>query len=99
MVAIPTGIISAGFVEQYSKKAAEQSKFNDIEELGEILVTPESELCGKTIEEVQQTFDMRILVVLRGDMTVLAAANLKICKGDILVAASEHMLKSKSATY
>ena len=99
VVAIPTGIISAGFVEQYSKKAAEQSKFNDIEELGEILVTPESELCGKTIEEVQQTFDMRILVVLRGDMTVLAAANLKICKGDILVAASEHMLKSKSATY
>ncbi len=93
VVAIPTGIISAGFVEQYSKKAAEQEKFNDIEELGEILVTPESELCGKTIEEVQQTYDMRILVVLRGDMTVLAAANLKLCENDILVAASERMLK------
>ena len=95
VVAIPTGIISAGFVEQYSKKAAEQEKFNDIEELGEILVTPESELCGKTIEEVQQTYDMRILVVLRGDMTVLAAANLKLCENDILVAASERMLKGK----
>ncbi|MBQ1463348.1 MAG: ion transporter [Ruminococcus sp.] len=93
VVAIPTGIISAGFVEQYSKKAAEQEKFNDIEELGEILVTPESELCGKTIEEVQQTYDMRILVVLRGDMTVLAAANLKLCENDILVAASERMQK------
>ena len=95
VVAIPTGIISAGFVEQYSKKAAELEKFNDIEELGEILVTRESELCGKTIEEVQQTYDMRILVVLRSDMTVLAASNLRICENDILVAASERMLKVK----
>ena len=95
VVAIPTGIISAGFVEQYSKKAAELEKFNDIEELGEILVTHESELCGKTIEEVQQTYDMRILVVLRSDMTVLAASNLRICENDILVAASERMLKVK----
>ena len=38
LVAIPTGIISAGFVEQYQNNANEESKVVDVDEIGELLV-------------------------------------------------------------
>ena len=52
VVAIPTGIISAGFVEQYTQKEHSDEKFHDIEKVGEILVESNSELIGMTIEQM-----------------------------------------------
>ena len=51
-VAIPTGIISAGFVEQYTRKEQEAVPLHDISKLGEILIEPTHPFRGRQIAEI-----------------------------------------------
>ena len=52
VVAIPTGIISAGFVEQYQRKSSISNiRDADIKEIAEIFV--DRKYAGKTVGEVQ----------------------------------------------
>ena len=58
-VAIPTGIISAGFVEQYQRKSSiSDIKNADIKEIAEIKI--DKTQAGKTVEEIEET-DLSIL--------------------------------------
>lgn len=93
VVAIPTGIISAGFVEQYSKKMHCDAKLHDINEIGEIKVGNDSEFLGKTVDEVQYDYDIRVVVIMRSGMTVIATDNFVIEENDILVVTSEKLRK------
>ncbi len=95
VVAIPTGIISAGFVEQYTQSEHSDTHFHDIEKVGEILVESENELCEHTIREIYEEYKMQILVVIREDMTIIAAPNLMIHAGDILIVNSDKIIKRK----
>ena len=55
-VAIPTGIISAGFVEQYQRKSSLSSmKDADIQEIAEVFV--DKRYAGKTIEEMEHNYE------------------------------------------
>lgn len=92
-VAVPTGIISAGFVEQYTRKANSGTGLYDIEKIGEILVSRESEFCGKTIGEIQNDHDIHIIVLLRDGLTVIAYDEIPVRAGDILVINSERVVK------
>ena len=56
LVAIPTGIISAGFVEQYQNNANEESKVVDVDEIGELLVDDVSKFCGRTILQATEEY-------------------------------------------
>ncbi len=94
VVAIPTGIISAGFVEQYSNKENAAERFDDVEKLGEVVVEAKSKLKNRTVEDIIENFDIHILVVVRGDMTVVATNNLRIREGDILVVRTEKIEKN-----
>lgn len=94
VVAIPTGIISAGFVEQYTKKSASESKIRDIDEIGEILADSESGFIGMTIGEIQEIYNMRVYVVMRDDITIIGANNIEIRENDILVASSENIVRN-----
>lgn len=98
VVAIPTGIISAGFVEQYSKKKYEDMSVTDIGEIGEILIDKGHEYIGRFISEVYEKYEVKVMIVLRDDMTIVATSDLKIKEGDILVVQSDHMKKEISAT-
>lgn len=89
VVAIPTGIISAGFVEQYSSKENAGEKFDDIEHIGEVKVEGSSKLKNRTVGDIREIFGIHVLVVIRDDMTVVATENLKIRDNDILVVQSE----------
>lgn len=93
-VAIPTGIISAGFVEQYTKKKYAESKLCDIDEIGEILVDAESGLCDKNVREISDEQDIAVLVVIRDNMTVVATGELAVRENDVLVVRSDRILKS-----
>jgi len=84
-VAIPTGIISAGFVEQYTQSEHDGETFRDLSEIAEIRVNPEDMLCGLRIGEIEQVYRMQILVVLRGDLTVLPRDEMTVCAEDILI--------------
>ena len=86
MVAIPTGIISAGFVEQYTR-------FKQIGEYGEearmrfvhIRLLPEDDWTGRTIAELNLPHRMMIAVILRGKETVLP-------KGDVTLLADDRLI-------
>jgi voltage-gated potassium channel len=92
-VAVPTGIISAGFVEQYTRKQHADVHFNDIKEIGEIIVDEKSGLDGLTVAQARDDFDLRIYVILRDELTVVAADHIKLKAGDVLVINSSKIVK------
>lgn len=93
VVAIPTGIISAGFVEQYTKNQHSDARFSDIKEVGEILVDRDSVFNGLTVTEASEKYNIRILVVLRGELTVIPTGDIKLRNNDILIVRSEKIVK------
>lgn len=93
VVAIPTGIISAGFVEQYQKNEHSDEEYPDISHIGEILADKNSGFVGLTVSEINSRFAMKILVILRADLTIVAADGTRIAEGDILIINSERLVK------
>ena len=93
VVAIPTGIISAGFVEQFSLKAGTENKLKDIAEIGEIVVTGDHEYLGQRIGDIIQKYGITALLVLRGELSLFPTDNLILQKNDILVLRSDRIEK------
>lgn len=84
-VAIPTSIISAGFVEQYQRKSSISNlKDADIKEIAEIFV--DKRYAGKTVEEAQQ---VTIFLVLRDDLSVLPQKDTILKLNDIIIIRGE----------
>ncbi|MBE6989213.1 MAG: ion transporter [Ruminococcaceae bacterium] len=63
VVAIPTGIISAGFVEQYTKMQQETPQL--ARELTAITITMDSAWIGKSVEEIEKEYGVDIVLVRR----------------------------------
>ena len=95
VVAIPTGIISAGFVSQYQESQQLDEVYHDVEEIGEIVITEDHDFKEKTIRQVEELHQCRIMMVLRDDMTLVATSELKLKVGDILILQSAHLLKAQ----
>ena len=88
VVAIPTGIISAGFVEQYQRKSNILSlKNEDIREIAEIFV--DRRYAGKTVEEVEDDNQITIFLVLREDLSILPQKDTILRMNDIMVIREE----------
>lgn len=96
VVAIPTGIISAGFVEVYQKNLNSEVKHVDVDKIGEILVDSESHYIGKRIGEINKEYNIKSYMVLREDMTLVATDELRVKKGDILIIQSASLTKRKN---
>lgn len=89
VVAIPTGIISAGFVEQYTKKQHSDAKFTEISQIGEIFIDENNELIGLSINELKSDYEIRIFVILRDGLTIIPTDNIIISLNDILIVQSD----------
>lgn len=86
-VAIPTGIISAGFVEQYQRKSTLSNFRNaDIKEIAEIFV--DKQYAGKTIEEIEDDDQATIYLILRDDLSILPQKDTVLKLNDIIVVRS-----------
>lgn len=94
VVAIPTGIISAGFVEQYTKKERDTVPLTDLAQVGELLISAEHPFCGKPVGELQAGGSVQILLLLRGGLTVIPAADVNVEADDILIIRSERLEKA-----
>lgn len=92
-VAVPTGIISAGFVEQYTKKQHSDIKLKDVSKLGEVLVDRESVFLGKTVGEAETEMNTRIYMIIRGDLSIMPYDNVVLKFGDIVVLSAEGIEK------
>ena len=95
VVAIPTGIISAGFVEQYTQKQNSDVRFSDVNDVGEIFIDEKSNFKGMTVGEVAKNFNVRILVILRGEMTIVPNELLKLKKNDIIIVKTDKLIKTR----
>ena len=84
VVAIPTGIISAGFVEQYQRKSSLVNfREHDIKEIAEILVG--RNYAGNTIEEVEEMDPSTIYLVLRDGLSILPQKDTVLKMNDIII--------------
>ena len=84
-VAIPTGIISAGFVENYTEM--QKTRLNEAKNksTGSIVVEKKSENIGKFISDIEKSYGIDIVVVLRDGVMVLAADDVRAKMGDVLI--------------
>ena len=88
-VAIPTGIISAGFVEQYQRKSnISNIKDADIREIAEIFV--DTRYAGKTVAEMEDAQQITIFLVLRDDLSVLPQKDMFLKLNDIIIIRGEN---------
>lgn len=83
-----SGIISAGFVEQYQRKSSISNlKDADIKEIAEIFV--DKRYAGKTVEEMEEAQQVTIFLVLRDDLSVLPQKDTILKLNDIIIIRGE----------
>ena len=92
MVAIPTGIISAGFVEQYGKikRVGEYAREEDVSFINIRLVEGDA-LIGKKLSEIQLPKKSTIAFVLKGRKTVMPGEDVVLNLGDNIVISADDM--------
>ncbi len=90
MVAIPTGIISAGFVEQYSrfKRFGDYAEEENIHFV-KIQLAAGDEWAGKRIREIGLPKGLLVVAVMRGSQTIIPRGNIIPKPGDILILGAE----------
>lgn len=96
MVAIPTGIISAGFVEYYTRiKSGEVAKRDA--DFVTLDITEKHSYAGKHIKDLGLPRGLYAAVVVRGKTVCLAADDLELCAGDrvLLGTASQERLEAR----
>ena len=90
LVAIPTGIISAGFVEQYAaiKRRADYIRETDVNFIKFRLQNGDA-WCGKRIRDLGLPESAIIAVVRRGTETIVPRGHLQLLTGDSVVLGAE----------
>lgn len=90
MVAVPTGIISAGFVEQYSsiKKRSEYGREMEMNFI-KINIEEKDDWIGKKVEELGLPVDVIVALVKREEQILIPYSDMEILKGDTIVLGAE----------
>ncbi len=90
MVAIPTGIISAGFVDQYSsiKRISEYGKEEDIHFI-KIHLEPGDKWIGRTVQEMSFPRGVIVAAIQRAERIIVPRGNTKLLEGDVIVVGAE----------
>ncbi len=90
MVAIPTGIISAGFVEQY-QQISEQGRPNDNVDLTflRLRLQRDDSWVGRRVSTLSLPDDMNLAVIQRGRETILPHDDAVLQAGDMLLLGAE----------
>ena len=84
-VAIPTGIISAGFVEQYTQMQNAQSKAIGKRQTISVSVDKKSPYIDRGIREIESEDGVDVTVIVRDGAILLASDEVVVREGDIMV--------------
>jgi voltage-gated potassium channel len=84
-VAIPTGILSAGFVEHYTRLQKSQEVEEYKKSTAAILVEPNSSFANRTVREAEDAEHTVITALIRDGMVVLPEDGIQIKAGDVLI--------------
>jgi len=84
VVAIPTGIISAGFVEQYThSQSVTDYKSADLADILELRV--DGKFAGKTVGYLKKNEKLHTYLILRGGMSIIPAEDMQLKKNDVII--------------
>ena len=84
LVAIPTGIISAGFVEQYTQTLNSKTSLDNIH-LHTVIVDVDSSWIGYTVNEMIEYFNVVVLLAKRGSAMITPNEEYHVELGDKLI--------------
>ena len=92
MVAIPTGIISAGFVDQYSrvKRLSEYANETDIHFI-KVGLSPKDRWARQTIQELGLPAGIIVAAIQRAGKIVVPRGNVELLPGDALVLGAQSL--------
>lgn len=91
MVAIPTGIISAGFVEHFSKRKTELRYGREFElQFVTSYLQEGGPYAGSTLKDLKLPSQLSVVLVVRGDKQLSPIDDLILQSGDMLVIASSN---------
>ena len=85
VVAIPTGILSAGFVEHYTRLQKSQETEEYKKSTAAILVEANSAYTSRTVREAEEAEHMVVTALIRDGMVVLPEDSIRIKAGDVLI--------------
>ena len=90
MVAIPTGIISAGFVDQYTriKRISEYADEDEVHFI-RVALTEHDSWSGKTIQQLGLPHGVIVVAIQRGHEVVVPRGSVKLMDNDVLVLGAE----------
>lgn len=96
MVAIPTGIISAGFVEQYSrlKRISEYAEEEDIQFI-KVRLWKHDTWVGREIKDLGLPHGMIVAMIRRGKENVVPRGDVVLKSGDTIILGAEALKDSK----
>ena len=94
IVAIPTGIISAGFVEQYSRLQSIGNGEEDVHFI-KIQLRKNDRWAGKRIMDLGLPHGMIVAVIQRDDETIIPRGNVRLNAGDFVVIGADSIKGDK----
>ncbi len=83
-VAIPTGIISAGFVEHYTRIQSETGSGTDTFHLQTIVIDIDSAWIGRDVEDIRNEYGKIIALIHRGEKTIRPDPTTTIRMADVV---------------
>lgn len=93
LTAIPTGIISAGFVEQFGKLQSLGRNAEKLMQFVRVELDGDDSWIGMKIADIRLPNDMMVAAVSRNEHVVVPRGNLELQRGDVLVIAAEPYVK------
>ncbi len=97
MVAIPTGILSAGFVEQYTKlKDMNDYSYERDIRFVHLRITKGHPWAGRSVEALSLAPGLLLTVILRADKTIVPRGDTVILEGDQVVIGAEAFRDDKN---
>lgn len=96
MVAIPTGIISAGFVEQYSriKRMSEYASEDDVQFI-KLNLNSTDDWVGKTVSEINLPHGVLVAMIRRGKQNLVPRGDTTLLGGDTIILGAEAIKDDK----
>ncbi len=84
-VAIPTGILSAGFVEHYGRmqRSVEAADYKNSSAV--ILADKASAYTGRSIKEIEEMNAVCVTALIRGELVIVPEDPVKVREGDVLL--------------
>ena len=90
VVAIPTGIISAGFVERYTQMQNQNKPRENVRGTVSITLDESSPFVGRGVKKIEEEYKIDILVFIRNGAVIVPVDLTEIMIGDILIYQSQN---------